>query len=318
VDYRRVTRNYANDYPNAYLYMDRAKEWKYSISDPSIKGSFFTLGLSRGVGTGVALMGETNFGTCLAVHFFGSHGGLTLLPPLGVRSDEEINAVLDDFLNIELEVPPPQWAREVFLPGQSEIQERIASNNTTRLTIERAIVTAENELAALQRWKRLLYDDGFGLEAIVREAFELLGASIAKTSQEKDDYRVRVAAYPEGVMEVKGTKKPEFSRKDLRQLSDWMDQATEDEKIVPKGMFVGNAGREGEPKSRGRLFDANNEALAKREKIVVLRSVDLYGFVILRICGQLEVNAFWKEIFECDGSFDATKYWELVPEEFRL
>ncbi len=83
-----------------------------------------------------------------------------------------------------------------------------------------------------------------------------------KTSDEKDDFRLSVPDYPPCVLEVKGNRKAQFLKRDLRQLSEWMDLVTSEELVPVKGAFVGNANRENEPISRGSMFDPNNLAYA--------------------------------------------------------
>ena len=102
----------------------------------------------------------------------------------------------------------------------------------------------------------MLYDDGIGLEQIVKESFELLGAKVIKKTTEKDDYQLEVPDRGPCVLEVKSTRKDQFLRRDLRQLSEWIDQATSEQLVNVKGAFVGNGSRENEPGSRGSMFEA--------------------------------------------------------------
>jgi hypothetical protein len=164
----------------------------------------------------------------------------------------------------------------------------------------------------------LLYDDGGSLETIVKEAFELLGASVVKTSKEKDDYRVKVSGFADGVMEVKGTHNPKFSIGALRQLAGWMDETNARESIVVKGIFIGNSARNDEPVSRGKLFEKNNEDYAVIKDIVILRSLDLFCLSILKQLGSLDLEAFWKEFYVCKGTFNIEKYWAALPIEFQF
>jgi len=318
LDYRRVNRRDAEDYPKIYGYMDRIKEWSYSIVDPRIAGSFAAAADARGVRPSVAAMATTNFGTCLAVHFLFGRGGLTLLPPLGSSADEENKIVLGEFFGIETFVAAPEWSRRLVSPGQSEVQNEIESKRLAEAEIQKELKEKEKELSHVQRWKRLLYDDGFGLEEIVKEALELLGATVTKLSPEKDDYRVVVEGYVEGVLEVKGTRRKEFARNDLRQLSDWMDQAVAEKLADVKGIFIGNACREREPADRGEMFDANITTFARLKKMALLRSMDLYCIVVLGLLEQLDCGKFWTELFGSVGVVDAAAYRAALPTEFRL
>ena len=321
VDYRRVSRAYQTEYLKTYRYLDLVKEWNYSMGRPCIAGDFATAAKARQVPPTIVPLATTNFGTCLAVHFQfagGRAGGLSLFPPLGTSADEENKVVLEEFFGIQTSVASPAWSGELVLPGQAELQEEIKSKLVAEATIKEEREKKESELSHVQRWKRLLYDDGFGLEETVKEALEILGATVTKLSPEKDDYRVLVDGYVEGVLEVKGTRKKEFARKDLRQLSDWMDQAMAEKLAEVKGIFIGNASRESKPGDRGEMFDTNITTFAKLKKMALLRSVDLYCLVVLALVQRLDRGKFWKELFGNIGAFDAAAYRATLPAEFRF
>jgi hypothetical protein len=114
VDFRRVNRGYAPDYPKVYRYMDQAEEWKYSIVNPSVQQNF--------------------------------------------RSAA----------GIETSVSAPEWSRQLLVPGQAEAQKEIESGRLAEAQIRKELEAKEKELSHVQRWKRLLYDDGFGLEEICK------------------------------------------------------------------------------------------------------------------------------------------------------
>jgi len=268
-------------------------------------------------------VGVTNYQTALTLvlHFtgqWGKAGVLYLFPSLGGGADEDDVVVLRDFIGIPTTLPEPVWVSSLSLPGQLEIEAEINEKHETLGRVEEEISDGERRLALCKRWFRLLYDDGDSLERIVKEALEFLGGSVAKTSKEKDDYRLRVAGYPETVMEVKGTHNSRFTIGALRQLAGWIDEVIAQENTQVKGMFVGNAGRNDEPSTRGNLFEKNNENFAKIRDIVILRSMDLYCITILKHLSKIDVNVLWPEIYGSKGAFDATKYWEMLPNQFKL
>ena len=170
-----------------------------------------------------------------------------------------------------------------------------------------------------RQWLRLLYDDGFTLEQIVEQAFTMIGASVRQTSKEKDDYRLEVDGYPQAVMEVKGTHNPKFGVGALRRLANWMDEAIAQEGNNVKGIFVGNAGLTQSPATReAHLFEENNEKFAMLRDIAILRAMDLYCLVLLKIMDQLDQSSFWQKLFESKGQFDAQKYWPALGPEFQI
>src|SRR5207245_2858713 len=143
--------------------------------------------------------------------------------------------ILRELFGIATNLPEPNWVHRLSVPDQSNIEAEIRAKEEILTRVQKEIADGEERLLACKRWYRLLYDDGHSLEAIVREAYEVLGATASKTSKEKDDYRVRVSGFPEGVMEVKGTHNPKFNIGAIRQLAGWMDEANAREGIVVKG-----------------------------------------------------------------------------------
>jgi hypothetical protein len=163
-----------------------------------------------------------------------------------------------------------------------------------------------------------LFDGGFGLEEIVGEAFTTLGATLTKPTKKRADCRITVPLHGTCVVEVKGTRSDQFARRDLRQLSEWIDEAMSDELATVKGVFVGNAAREKHPSARGAMFDTNNLNYAKLKQMVVISSLDLYCLVVLELIGKLDKKQFWQEFIECAGEFDGAKYRGALPAEFTL
>jgi hypothetical protein len=204
------------------------------------------------------------------------------------------------------------------MPGQREIEQHRADYlQRARDLIEEAR-GEEGELYQLERWKRLLYDDGLSLENIVGETFTRLGAVKVKTPKGRADYCMTVAEHGSFVLEVKGTRGDQFFRKDLRQLTEWVDDAVSSDLAEVQGVFVGNAARDKIPTDRGEMFDDNNLRYAKLKQMVPLRSVDLYSIVVLDLVRRLDKQRFWGEFFTTVGYFDAAKYADTVPAQFRF
>lgn len=323
LDYRRIKRIQESKFPAIHKYLDNVSDWKYSLATWRLSDGWNSVIVGHPIGINTVPLARTSYSTALAVRFSFTAssieaGSITLLPPLGKGAGAEDLFILKEFFGITTNLPEPNWVRARKVPGQAGIEAEIQSSREMLNRVQEAIRDGENRLAACKRWHRLLYDDGNSLESIAREAFELLGASVAKTSKEKDDYRVNVSGFLEGVMEVKGTHNPQFSKGALRQLAGWMDEAVAEKNVSVKGIFVGNAARNDEPQTRGKLFEKNNEDYAILKEIVILRTMDLFCLSVLKRLNLLVVDAFWNEFFACKGSFDAAKYWALLPEEFQI
>jgi len=321
-DYRRISRPEKQRYKTTYDYLDAVRKWSYSIRACAV-GRWEAVLKENGIQFEVTGLGETSYFTFLAFHLAFRHengwlGSAMLLPPLGLASETEDALVLHAFLGVELSIPEPGWAQKFHVPHQSEIEAEIAAKQDAVLQLEQEIADHQAALVELRRWVALLYNDGHGLEDIVGQALELLGASVTQKSKEKHDFRVHVEGFRDGVMEIKGSRNPRFERGTLRQLAGWMDEVNHEENLVVKGIFVGNAARNDEPQNRGTLFEDNIEKYAEIKDIVILRSMDVFCFVVLKILNLVDTSQLWKEIFDCKGRLDASNYWAVLPKEFQL
>jgi hypothetical protein len=213
-------------------------------------------------------------------------------------------------------LPEPKWVKGLALPEQKTLNDEVLSKHEELIRVQKELAAAEVRLETYKRWYRLLYDDGQSLEEIIKEGLELLGAFVVKTSREKDDYRLKVRGFVDGVVEIKGTHNMKFSIGALRQLAGWMDEANASDHIAVKGVFIGNSARNDELSSRGKLFETNCEDYANIKDIVIVRSMDIFCLVILKQLDLLKVGVFWEELFACKGILDAGKYWKLLPGEF--
>jgi hypothetical protein len=326
LDFRRISRNLENtNNKSIYKYLDNVSTWKYSLAKAGLN-HFWQLVLTKSrLEYSFNALGITSYETALAVHYSfyirnsgRPIGSIICLPPLGEGAEAEDLFILKEFLGVMTNLPEPEWVKKLRLPNQTEIENEIVSKHEEKNKLQKQISDVETQLKTCKRWYRLLYDDGGSLESIVKEGFELLGASVEKTSKEKDDYRVKVSGFTEGVMEIKGTHNPKFNIGALRQLAGWMDEANARESIVVKGIFIGNSARNDEPASRGNLFEKNNEEYAVIKDIVILRSMDLFCLSILKQLGLLDIDAFWKELYGCKGAFNVEKYWAALPIEFQF
>ncbi len=288
--------------------MDQVVRWDYSLR---IKAKDEPLGKVR-------KFGETNFGTCVAASFAIGPGWIIVLPSLGATSEADENYVIENFLKLRSGLAAPAWSTELVVPQQAQIEAR---RNEALARAREFIAIAKNEKECLiqaQRWKRLLFDGGIGLEEIVREAFTVLGAAVSKPTKERADCRLVVPPHGSCVVEVKGTRGDQFARRALRQLNEWIDEAVSAELVQVKGAFIGNSARDKHPDERAAMFDINNLDYAKLKQMVILRSADLYCLVLLQLIGALDAKQFWKEFFRCVGDFDAANYWAVLPSEFAI
>lgn len=320
-DFRRIIREEETNYINVYRYLDQVGTWNYSLRNVQPSAELIQALLRRQMEIKSESIAETKFGTFLAAHFTFSarnnRGYLTLLPASGRGPGSDAHWVLREFFDIDTHVPPPRWTEPIKVPGQLEIDAKVAANKATIATLQQEINVLENDRARGREWLRLLYDDGFGLEEIVQRCFTTLGAKVTKPSREKHDCRITVEGYPAGILEIKGTHNGKFAIGSLRQLANWVDEALEHGGDV-KGIFVGNAARTKAVQSRDlMLFETNSERLAQLRKLAVIRTTDLYCVTILAALGQLDADKFWEKLFSSNGALDVSHYWRALPKEYQ-
>lgn len=306
VDYRRINRPHTDNNELVYEYLDKVESYSYSLR----------VGKKTDAVSDITEFGTTSFGTCLAASFRATAGWIILLPSLETTVEEEERFVVERFFGFGAPASLPKWAIGMLVPGQREIEQR-KQEKLDRAKELLGEVKRENEnFQELERWKRLLYDDGAGLEDIVREALALLGGTVENVNPEKADLRMTVGDLTAAI-EIKGTRNKQFAKKDLRQLNEWVEELAGEALKEVKGMFVGNADRENDLARRQlEVFDANNLSYAVFKTMVVLRSMDLYCVVVLKMTGRLAISEFWEDLFSGVGTLDASKYWEQLPEEY--
>jgi hypothetical protein len=295
-------------FQDLYKYLDEVTTWQYSL---------VVSGEHKAV-ENVDQLATTNFGTCAAAVFKIAGGWIVILPSLGGTPERDEKYVLEHFFAFGSATSAPKWATNFVLPAQREIEQSRADYvQRARELIEEA-GHEKDRICELERWKRLLYDDGLSLENIVGEALTAFGAVSVETPKGRADHRMIVAEHGSFVLEVKGTRGDQFSRRHLRQLTEWMDDAVSSDLAEVKGAFVGNAARDKAPTDRSGMFDENSLQYAKLKRMVLLRSMDLYWMVVLELLGRLDKQMFWSELFATIGYFNAAKYVDTVPPEFRL
>ena len=324
LEYRRVKKNNYANWGDLYAYLDLVCDWSYSISNIEVGPALASALRAKGNDVRANMkLGTTTFQTDLAVVFrfeLGPQptGMLALLPSTGRSTEQDDDFILRTFLGVITGQQEPAWVTKLKLPNQEYLERRVAEKLSVISETEKELATERHNLNHYKRWFRLLYDDGDGLETMVKEAMEFLGAGVAKKSKEKDDFRLNVTGQIEGVIEVKGTHNPKFKVGVLRQLTGWVDEVDANEQIPVKGIFVGNASRSAEPQTRDSLFEPNSEKYAQTKGFVILRSMDLFCLVLLKQVSTLDLDEMWKRIYACQGSFDANDYWQRLAPVFGM
>lgn len=204
-------------------------------------------------------------------------------------SEELLESCIKNLLREREPREKPTWVREIMVPQQKEILEKIehADGEIEKLRKATDKFCASNE--NLERWKWLLWETGRDhLEPVVREALARIGCKVEPEPVKDSDGRVE-SEFGIALLEVEGTVGG-IMRDKLGQLVVNIGNFLKDKGTTPKGIFVGNPFRE-EPLSnrppkgtQKRLFAKELIEDAENQNITVLLSTDLYDIV----CGILD------------------------------
>jgi len=205
--------------------------------------------------------------------------------------------------------PQPNWAKDILVPGQSELNSNIIEVSDQIDALEKQRETFVNDNQKLERWKYLLYEKGkHQLEPMVRDALALLGCNI-EPQPDKDSDGAVISDYGTALLEVVGSERTIKIEK-LGQLTRNMSSFFETKRSKVKGILVGNPFCDNPLDNRPtkntqkQLFAKELIESAEQLSITVLLSTDLYQVVHRILGGELsdtEKHALQKRIFTGKG-----------------
>lgn len=257
---------------------------------------------------GNAFLGTKTGGKIVATIISVGKGHLVLLPPLDYDNDKlsDINKDTGDLIwnkkgiifgkrlaSVLAEsdralrsggesTPPPTWTHEskYALQSESTIEKNINSISTQieDLQIERIDLQKQLEKESILR--SLLFEKGKQLEAAILEALLLLGFE-AEPYQDAESEFDAVFSSPEGrfIGEAEGKDRRAINIDKLSQLERGLqeDFARDEISEYAKGVLLGNAHRLEEPGKRPSFFTQKCVSGAKRSRVALVRTVDLFA-----------------------------------------
>jgi hypothetical protein len=247
---------------------------------------------------------------------FSTDGPIIFLPTVTLSPDETRQLILSDICGVEATLPEPEWINEFIAPGQKKIDEEINTIEGDIQNILERLESAKARRAKTRECLKLLYEREFALEPVVREILRGLGAHVEDPSEaNKEDgwilIRVGDKTY-EGVIEVKSTRSDQFSEDGRKQLLDWIDRGRTMRQKNYKGLFIGNSAVDKNFKERPWAFSDSWTKAAELSGICALKTEDLYVIHLLNARGSIEIDDFWRDLFETNGIFDMKQYWEML------
>ena len=214
-------------------------------------------------------------------------GKLVFLPPYTESSDDALEKIICRYrptgVNKE---PEPQWAVNIRLPSLDDIQNKIDTLESQQKELQAQAIALTKEKQILLGHKRLLYSKHSELEDAVANAFKVLGFPEIRKLREQNfedwvfDFKhEKDVKY--GVIEVKGADK-RTKQNDIIQCSKWVDERTEIDNKISKGIFVPNQYCQMPyPKSSKdrKKFEPNELGAARMKRICIIPSYVLFEAV---------------------------------------
>jgi hypothetical protein len=198
--------------------------------------------------------------------------------------------------------PPPDWVSKEVFSGRKEksLCQSIDINNNEIEKIQQANKKLQIELAEERKLKDLLFEQGKFLENAVIKALKTLGYK-AENYDDGDLEMDQVILSPEKnryIGETEGKDNKDINVTKFRQLVDALnaDFARVEVKEKAFGILFGNAERLKEPEKRKLDFTAKCKSGAEREKIALVRTIDL--FAVAKYLNENDDEKFKKECRE--------------------
>lgn len=178
---------------------------------------------------------------------------------------------------------PPDWvSKEVFLgKKEKDLSDSINVHVEELGKIQQSIESIKRELEAERKLKDLLFEQGKPLESAVTKALKMLGYK-AENYDDGDLEMDQVIISPENhryIGETEGKDTKDINVTKFRQLVDALnaDFARDEVKEKAFGILFGNAERLIEPEKRKLDFTKKCRSGAEREKIALVRTIDLFA-----------------------------------------
>lgn len=185
-------------------------------------------------------------------------GELTLLPMLDVI-EEQFEIILSILDSGGDETAIPDWAEEISVIGQGEIDKAIVASETKLAEATAELETLAENRASLRQSVELLYKSDKPLEKSLKTYMSKLGFTVSEPKKETN----KVEFYLEQgtlkfVVEVKSTTKQMFDQKGLRQANDWRDDVLLETGEIYKPLFIGSNQYSLKPSERSDDYLAQN------------------------------------------------------------
>ena len=181
-------------------------------------------------------------------------------------------------------LPMPSWLDDPLfdLPHVTKLKEESVKIESTIEELKQQKEQIELDIINEGRYKRLLFEKGDALEEMILNSLVLMGFEFSTSSHTGPgldvSFQDEQARY---IGEVVGMDNEAIGFDTLRQLEMKIleDYSNDDVEEIAKGILFGNAYRQQELKSRGDFFTTKCMAAAKKNRIALIRTQDLFEVV---------------------------------------
>lgn len=223
-----------------------------------------------------------------------------------IRSILEIDTTIQGYSE---RTPPPDWVNDkrYFTKKEKEILDEIGKNSEKIKQLADANTQLQSDIEEEGLLKNLLYEQGKQLERAVSKALGILGFS-AENYDDGELEMDQIIVGPEKIRcigECEGKDSKDINIDKLRQLVESMNADSYRDEVSERasGVLFGNAQRLVELGSRTLDFTNKCKKSAQREKIALVRTVDL--FRVTKYLSEAKDKAFEKAcrdaIYKCFG-----------------
>lgn len=224
-----------------------------------------------------------------------------LPPPTEISDYEAVDLILREQYGLRFEQAPPDWVEDYTLPLQMPIEAEIVQYEDEIRQLEDKLTAAQGRLQEVTRFRKLLYEQGEGLERAVRDALRELGAQVQDPqSRAGEDGRLIDPSNRVGVLEIKG-RVGSLHLNDVRQIDRWVRDAIAAENRPIKGILIANMYCGEPPSQRETLFPDDRVRTAERYEVCLMTTTQLFRALCKHQLGELDVTAFWDTIFSTSG-----------------
>ena len=247
--------------------------------------------------------------------------GLTyVLPKLSLAEDETLQIVLRDFCDVPFTSPEPEWLADINIPGQKDLDEKIARTRAVLAEQQAALKGALVERAEARTCLKLLYEGEYELGPAVRATLRALGAEVqdpTERGRETGWLSIQVAGRKfEGVLGIASTKSDHFDEGGWKPVVEWMERGRTLRNQNYKGIFIGNSAITRplrQLSDRPNAFNDSWRKAAQISHICALKAEELFLIYLLHKQGKLNLDQFWTTLFTTDGIFDIRQFLRNVP-----